>query len=379
MLEVNSKARVLGFCGNNYKNIGDDAFMLVLADQVSNFYQNAEVMLTSSYLPEGLNNKQYIKAIYQDMSSLKFAHLWRLILNGKRLTSACYFGGSVLHENIHFKREIIKINVLRKFNPGLRVGALGVSIGPFYSKLQKTNLLDFLNSLDYVAVRDLPSLDFLKERHVQSKYEHGFDLAALLLDRPEAVALLNSEKKAGPPVLGIAPCPIQRYHGDGTQNGGDWLDKFSLSLKRLSHLKNLRLKFFEFNGHATHGDLGTILKICQELEGKFDIEICYYSPDPLRFLHEIRACDGILTMRLHSSVFAFLMQIPQVMLAYHDKCSAFADEIGLRRDHVFAVNNFESGSLAKSLLKMLESNCHYSTSLDQGKSSAQSQIINFFT
>ena len=291
------------------------------------------------------------------------------------------FGGSVLHEDCRYWSESAKFSLLRTINPGLRTGAIGVSIGPLRSRAQRLRLADYLNRMDYVSVRDEPSRQFLEEYKVTCRYERHFDLAALLLDVPGVDRRLETRPdiEADALVLGVAPCHVQRYRAGDPEVDAQRCRKLAAALTEIARRRAVRLRFFEFNGHSRQGDRDAIEMIRGQLPATCQVEVVDYRPDPIRFLDEIGRCRVLVAMRLHSAVFAFLRGVPPVVLSYHPKCAGFAAEIGLDARLSLDADAFEPGELVQAVEDACEGEFAPSLTAAEAASSARLHLQRFFS
>ena len=268
------------------------------------------------------------------------------------------------------------MRALRALNPGLRTAAIGVSIGPLHTSLQRKRLADYLSGLDYVSVRDEPSFRFLQEAAISCRYDRQFDVAALLLDIPGVVERLNSLTAADTDtsVIGLAPCHVQRYRGGDPDVDLVRCRKLADGLRQLATQRRLHLRLFEFNGDPAHGDRHAINTLRELLGGCCSLEVVGYRPDPIHFLAEIGRCRVLIGMRLHSVVFAYLRNVPLVVLSYHPKCAGFADEIGLCSDQTLDADTFAPTDLARAVEAALVGTKAFVLPLDDALASARMNL-----
>ncbi len=367
-----NRLTVLGLCGYDFRNVGDDAFMAVLGEQLVRARSAAEVRVTSSYVPAGCQS-DHLLPIYRGLGRWRGASLLRLLKFGGNLDAVVLCGGSVLHEACHFERETLKLRALQARNPGLRTAALGVSIGPIQSAGQIRRLIRYLNRFDYVSVRDEPSWEFLCAQPLRCRTERHFDLAALLLREPQPTQRVRQacDDICGPMTIGLAPCHVQRFRGGDPALDDARCVKIAEALRRLARRQRLLVRFFEFNGHAIQGDRPAIEAICRGLDGLDAIEVIPYRPDPRYFLNEVGRCDAMIAMRLHSAVFAFLRKVALVSLAYHPKCTGFSRDIGLPADSILDADNFVPGDLVQAVEAALAGGGRGSLRVESAIASAQ--------
>lgn len=78
---------------------------------------------------------------------------------------------------------------LKKKDNNIKVGGIGVSVGPFKSVEDEQAIKNYLKSIDFLALRDQTSFDYLSSLDLPYEPVNAFDLAALL---PE---IYNFKKK----------------------------------------------------------------------------------------------------------------------------------------------------------------------------------------
>jgi polysaccharide pyruvyl transferase WcaK-like protein len=369
---------VLGFCGYDFRNVGDDAFLLVLADQVLRAHQGSELRVTSSYRPEGAPSQGF-RAIYEGMTPRRGAHLTRLLRYGRKLDAALLFGGSVLHEECHYARERFKLGGLRTLNPGLLTGAVGVSVGPFRTARQESRLVRYLNEMNYVSVRDRSSFEMLRAGGITCRLECLFDPAALLLEIPGVAERLAPVPSGVSPVVGVAPCHVHRYRGGDPERDDQCIRRLVQTLQAANRIRPITWRLFEFNGHSRQGDGAAIEAIAHGLGDEARVEILRYTPDPVHFLREVGRCHALLAMRLHAAVFGFLRQVPLVVLSYHPKCAGFADAIGSDPALVLDADVFDPAALARLVNEVLDQPPRPLLLVEEALASARLHLDHFFT
>ena len=365
----------LAFCGYDFRNIGDDAFMSVFARHTLNSALFSNIRLTSSYLPDTETTSQ-ITPIYANMTARKGAHLYRLLQHSWPIHLFAVVGGSVLHDACHFERECWKLRLLKTLNPRMKVAALGVSIGPITTQKALLHLKRYLSYFDYVSVRDKPSQEILEHLRIPCPVRKYFDLAALLeWDQGKAHA---HDIKTRRLTLGIAPCHVQRYRSGEPQLDNKRCDYIAKSLNIIARQQDIRIKFFECNGHPAQGDLPAIQQIREKLLGRIPVEVVRYRPSPTHFLKEIAGCNALIAMRLHAAIFAFLSKTPITSLAYHPKCDGFVKEIGLSSTRRINANSFNPDELSHAVQNTLVERENGSLTIDAAKKSASRHFVDLF-
>ena len=332
---------IIAFCGYDFKNVGDDAFMLVVDHLLSRERRRQVGYVTSSYIPAPAQARS-IRPIYGGLSTVRGGHLPRLAFAATQSQALVFFGGSIMHETCHFERERIKILTLRALSRGGPAGALGLSIGPILTERQKKAFVSFSTCLDFITVRDEKSLATLRNYGVRTPAACFFDLAALLLDAVDLPTGRDQDRSW----IGIAPCAM---HVGGESDSAQ-MEKIASALRAGKHR---HIRIFCFNGHKKYGDRPMAQKISDRLGDDVVCEIIDYSPDPVAFLRLVSECKLMIAMRLHAAVFSYLGEVPLVILSYHQKCAGFAAEIGLSPSLVLKIP-FSVSSLTVAIARAFD-------------------------
>ncbi|MFN3528737.1 MAG: polysaccharide pyruvyl transferase family protein [Bacteroidia bacterium] len=341
------KAAFTGYYG--MQNAGDDAFLEVVAWGAQAFWSVDDVLFYSPILPELQHPARQLNA---------FATYGRFIGALRELFSADVFvsaGGSTFHSALH-KTDLRTYGLLKKrFGFGGQLGAIGISLGPYSSVADERDTINYLQRLDFLALRDTQSYEMALGYNLPYRPVQAFDLAALLPDVP-GVRVSCSLKFDGKPTLGISVCNYESYtHGDLAQE--QQRNRFIQSLLlELASMGDYRYRFFVFNGHAEMGDealtremIGALLRTNAQL----DYEIVPYEAHVARTFSAIAQCQAMLSTRLHASIFACYAGVPFFLMEYHRKCSDFLDDVGQHPDYRLADGDVPVQAAAQTLAAAL--------------------------
>ncbi len=306
-----------GFYG--FKNAGDDAFVEV-SSWGSRKYWNCEnnVFLGAS-LPETsypINSKQILKNLkgFDRLSLLK--HL----ASSDYMVSA---GGSTFGElPFHSNKSLAKH--FKALNKNLKLGAIGVSVGPFKSQKEENAVKEYLKTLKFLALRDKRSFEFVNSLTLPYKPVNAFDLAALL---PEIFGNSLQMDSINKKTIGISICNYERYTGGDLEKERKRNSYFKQLIELLAKNTDANFKVFIINGNLKTGDW----QISQELIENIDkkrIEIIPYLGNVEKTWNEILTCNLMISTRLHASIFACYANVPFMLLEYHKKCTDFLNDVG---------------------------------------------------
>ena len=312
-----------GYYGQS--NMGDDAFGIV-AVWGAKKYWNSKASLLSSKGP--INKKITINYELPKKQYFRGEFLFRTIKKLLISDMCILAGGSVLHT----QHKMLTINglIFLFAKIGLcKVGAIGVSIGPFKTEEDYIYIKKQLTKFKFLVLRDKKSYDIAVSMELPYKPILASDLAFLLPELHLSEKLQKSKNK----ILGISLCHYERYTDGNIKNE---VRRESLILEVLQEViktLNVKLRFFIINGHNSLGDEEFIMKTIAKLSlSKKEYEVINYSPNTLSMLDKIVECDTVFTTRLHGAIFAAAMNIPSLLVEYHEKCSDYLDDIGLEDD-----------------------------------------------
>lgn len=281
-----------------FSNLGDDIFVHTIkwfSDKYNHIYK-----IHGYNLPDNINGKKVKNKFEKIMCDLYYSLTCKGII---------YWGGSTFENSgsiSDLRYYITRIKYLRK-----KTLAFGISLGPFKNSNEKRNVLDNMNKLNYVGVRDITSLKY------DSKFEFTFDLAVIL---PYIFKFKEQEKRS------------QKI--------------ISVNLSKANNLeeyKSLYKDFILFNKEKI-SKVNIIVfnssdfKISKEFYDEFknehiSIDLIKYTTNTEYILGKVVESDLILGSRLHSGIIAYAYKIPFILNEYHEKCSDFVNTVNQRFDY----------------------------------------------
>lgn len=273
----------------------------------------------------------------------------RLLLPSTKLLISA--GGSTLHAEMqasNIKRLAIE---KRRRGSDIKIGGIGVSIGPFKTARDERAIFDYLKSIDFLAVRDQTSFDIAKSLDLPYEPVNAFDLAALL---PEIYGVKGVEKRAdGRKVLGVSVCPYESVVDRGDIKKELARNQNIAELLRVIEQKgNVHFKFFVINGHPDIGDLEITEKTLRDV-CPVSYDIVNYNKETRITWDEIASCDFVISTRLHAAIFACFSDTPFLLNEYHRKCSDFLENISYDRAFRSGDGDFDPKEKAEQVLEAL--------------------------
>ncbi|MGY0652466.1 polysaccharide pyruvyl transferase family protein [Luteimonas sp. A537] len=315
-------------------NTGDDAFCEVAAWGVTKLLKQAKPLFFARSLPI-INTPADV--FYPYDGYLSFARAVSFILRSSYFISA---GGSTFHSSLSLTDPRTYAKLKKDLHVAGKTAAIGISLGPYKDSAAEKSTINYLRSLDYLALRDARSFEIASSYDLPRPPVLAFDLAALLPaiygDKTQCCVLQQPEK-----VVGVAACYYERYSGGSLEQEEE---RFTFLKDSLVQLKKdysgpLRFRLFIFNGHPEFGDEEITRRLAHAIGGE-SIEIIKYSPVVRETYRLVQECDVMVSIRLHAAVFACFAQTAFFLLEYHQKCTDFLDDVGFQ---AYRLANGEAG------------------------------------
>lgn len=328
-------------------NTGDDAFIEVSSWGADKYWNKTNILF--------LAKKEKLPESCLPIRGYPFNMPRTLSLQSKLLVSSTNYlisaGGSILCSK--FNSKDIKHLALKekKKHQRIKLGAIGVSIGPFKTIEDEKAIVNYLMNLNFLSVRDQASFDYLTSLDLPYKPINAFDLAALLPNIygiEKNASYIHMNKK----VVGISVCPVESISGINVESEAIRNNKTIDLLKLLDKNDNIHFKFFIINGHQIIGDH----KITQEIINKVlpsSYEIIDYSRKTKFMWDQINSCDFVISTRLHAAIFACFSNIPFMLNEYHRKCSDFLDNVGYNFEYRLFNNEYDVVETSKTIINIL--------------------------
>lgn len=339
---MEKKILVRGYYG--FRNTGDDALIYSILQSLMHIPNSNFNVLTRAevHKPKALKN---IKFIYPSNKNL-----WVQLLKADTLI---FGGGSQLQDYGKLRMVIgmlkryliVKVMKLRR----KKVIFLGVSIGPIETKIGKIISKLTLNNSDFIAVRDNSSMDQLNKMSInREKIMLTPDLAITLKQNIEVP--IRNEKEL---VIGVNLLPFYSIIKNQIDIENNLIINLANGLNNLNLKENnLKIKLFSFQDNTTINDFEILEKLSQRLE--VEHTLYKYQENPLDTLEEIATCNRFIGMRLHSSIFSYIGEVPQIVLSYHPKCEGFAKSVGYSHEAILKLTELESNELFQKIQDLVK-------------------------
>lgn len=335
-----NKSYLVGYYG--MKNTGDDA-LLTACTHWSKEYLGSQEVIVNTPLDMEIPFHGHTHSILEEKQRFPAQNRFRQYKAAYASNQIVFGGGSVLQNqrDIDLKRDLITLS------GNHQSVALGIGIGPFENTKAEKSCAHLLNTLDYVGVRDQISYDIAKSIAPWANVDYTFDLAPSLL--PLIKDNLQHKTRKG---IAVCLCPHEELKGRPVSQIKRHKE-IAEALRRVYALTGEPITFVDFNGHDELGDHAVHQEVALLMRG-VPHEIISYNANPLATLNKMSEFKVVLSMRLHASIFAFLMDTPVISMDYHQKCAAWCEQIGMPSQYHFPTDETNRESLSETLFAGLE-------------------------
>lgn len=333
-----------GFYG--FQNTGDDAFIEVCAWGARKYWNCENNSFVGELLPQTINSINK-KTVSGSLKGLDRVMLINELVNSDYYISA---GGSTYRE-IPFHTNKAIAQYYKKIKKDLRLGGIGVSIGPFNNIQDEKAVIKYLRTSDFLALRDTRSYQYAKSLDLPYEPIHAFDLAALLPLVYEHIPRLSKIKEKK--IVGISVCLSESFvNGDVTQEQNR-ISFFKELVELINSHVDVHFKVFIINGNKKRKEREVSEQLMENVE-EDHMSIVPYSPLVHKTWQEIGTCDMMISTRLHAGIFACYAEVPFFLIEYHQKCTDFLDDIGQNEKYRMYDAEVAPAEILPVILEVLE-------------------------
>jgi polysaccharide pyruvyl transferase WcaK-like protein len=346
----NNTATLVGWHAR--KNTGDDAMLHVIAWFLSEYcgVNSIDLLVSHHNVPQARPEGVVYNPIY--LSGNLFVRFFSRLLRKRSARSTRFLvfgGGSIFHSfnSIEWKNEML--SAARHNDPSHLVGALGVSLGPFKGDAAEKLCVEFIESLDFLVVRDRSSYEFASKCNLRAPVICTFDLALLL-------PYVTKTQKSHPTLIGGSLGLSLRPHPDGEVASKNLARTVARAINNIVKRNDIAsLSLFSFCGDSDFGDDEIIDEVIRNLNREIPVKLVRYVSQPEEILREMGKCKVFIGMRLHSQIFAYMQSIPFVAIDYEHKCQGFLSEIKAQDFVRLPLNDLNQMKLETALDRVINS------------------------
>lgn len=296
------QAVISGYYG--YGNLGDDAILLSISRQLSDSEHPVRLTVLSRH-PEDTARQYGLRSVHR-------FHPWQVQRALKNCDVLISGGGSLLQDKTSTRSLLYYLSVIRlakKLNKPVFLYANG--IGPLNREVNRRKVKECIESCDMITLRDEDSLQELQSL--------GVTRQDILITGDPAFTLSDSKSKHNP-LLTI-----------GIPTGAHVV---GISVRNLAQAEHFAPEFAKLCDRLTREQGKTIVfLVMQECEDEpisrhiqqLMQEKSYLAKtpgDPATMLAMIRNMDALISMRLHTIIFAANVHVPVVGCVYDPKVAA---------------------------------------------------------
>ncbi|MCL0069458.1 polysaccharide pyruvyl transferase family protein [Dehalococcoidia bacterium] len=361
---------IFGYYG--WKNVGDDAMLYALLQELyaldpkANFAVLSAVPVTIPPQTEG---------------KIRFVKLSPLAVSQEILRSSAFIIGGGTHlfdygNKIRVLKIQLSILILVTYSKVLRkkVYLLNNGIGPILTTWGRILTKLICHLADYISVRDGASYRLLASWGFTGKVSLAFDLSALIEPLDETT---NNPLENNKAILGISVTPVFELYYNSRERDFLLVDEIAKAInEQIERNPQWEVYLFIFKGKTKDHDVDITQLLQQRLQPPERVKLIPYNPDPRRMLDKVAQCHAFVGMKYHSCLFAYLSNIPLLVIDYHPKCRALAEDIGLPRQAVMSLREILDGQLTQRVKNLTESpeNFHATLPVSLARSRAKAGI-----
>jgi polysaccharide pyruvyl transferase WcaK-like protein len=263
-----------------------------------------------------------------------------------------------------------------------RLAFIGMGLGPLRHAWKRRIVAELFGRSDYVSLRDSASMDEWRQCAPSSEQSvhRTFDSCVVLRSQEASSSKRPCSSPAEgtktPEVIGLNLLPYFRTYEDDPEGDEKFLDLIVHALRRSLQAER-QIRLFTFNKKNEESEQAFIEETRRRLSEFVDTEIFPYST-PRRTIEEIDQCDAMIAMRYHGSVMAYLAGVPQVVIGYHEKCTALARDIGCAPRSVIDIRHLHTHEpLVEAFTGLQEEPASYCASLPLSEAVAQFESAYF--
>ncbi len=337
------KEKIFMFGYYGWKNTGDDAMIYALVQEFFRENPLSEFVVVS---------EDSLKIPKETENSVRFIGNNPFVLLKEILSSSTVLwgGGTFMYDHTNTGRQFVNLTLILSlvvFSRLLQkqVYLLGIGVEPLTTRIGKFLSKNICRLSGFVSVRDSTSLNILENLGL-NKTRLSFDLCALL--EPHKC------QKTGNKILGMSILPFFSIYYNDPERDMLMVDEIAKALKKwiLADKKNI-IYLFTFKGKSKEDDV-QITKILEEkLNQKNKVMLIPYKKDPLDSLALLSCCDVFVGMRYHSCVFAYLSNIPMIIINYFQKCGSLAEDTGLTSSALISPDDILDGKFGGYLENLM--------------------------
>lgn len=374
MVATPKKIVISGYYG--FRNSGDEAVLqsiLIALQKQSQALGISIEPIVLSIDPEWTSATYGVKSVHR----MKLVEVRQAIYESAGLISG---GGSLLQDVTGSKSIPYYLGIIKLAQwMGRPTFIYAQGIGPVNRKLFHPLIKSVFRKCTYISVRDEQSRELLLSMGLDRKNIEVVPDPVMGLSLPEDTDTItqSSEKPNSLPVIGIS---VRYWEQDCRE-----LEALAQGLIKANREVPLHLRFLPFH---TPSDNETSRYVMEKLKGSItehggQVSICEDAIHPQQMLREVRECDVLIGMRLHSLIYAAGRRVPLIGISYDPKIDHFLERIQCHP--VGATNALNAEHVAAEIVHLLNTGQEWRTErkdviskLIQEAGAPARQIVEYF-
>jgi len=344
--------RFLIFGHYGYENVGDDAMLYALLQELNGIHPQAEFTVVS---------RVPVTIPFSTKDKVRFVRMNPVSILRELMRSPVFIVGGGSHIN-DYGRFIVRAKVLLTFSILLAVARvfsnkvylIGNGIGPIQTIWGRILGKTVCRLANYITVRDKASYEIVEEFGLAKKVTLAFDLAVLI--SPEYQNTGSDFSRSTQRILGISVTPVFEIYHNMKGKDSRLIDAIADAINQeLDKNEYLEVWVFIFKGGPYNSGYAISDMLQNHLRPSERVKLVPYNPNPRQILSKISQCHAFVGMHYHSCLFAYISNVPLLVIDYHPKCRELAHEVGLPEHAVMSLDEILGGSFGERLKNLLES------------------------
>ena len=247
---------------------------------------------------------------------------------------------------------------------------LSVGVGPLNDLVTRALCRAALSFCDQVSVRDRQSLREVRALKPRARVVGSFDLAALMR-RPAPAGSADRQR------LGVSLIDISSVRGGSASREATFRDGVTDGLRRVLDLRAaLDVSIIVLRGGSREDDVDVSRDVFDRLALSHPGRVAFvdYEDSPRAMFAHVAGCDFMLGARYHASILAYLARVPQIVIAYHRKCSDFCEHVGLSAAAKLELDDVTPAMVCERVLALVENPAVFAPALDADRAGDEAGV-----
>jgi polysaccharide pyruvyl transferase CsaB len=312
--ERNINALVFGYIGFN--NSGDDAIFDIFSKLFLKKYPESSITVLSNSSDKLANDK--IKHVYG-------FNIFKIMNAIKRNQIIIANGGSLLQDTTSSRSLYYYLSIIwyaKRHNK--KVVMLANGLGPINKEFNKKLVKKIVDKVDLITFRDSESHELAKHLGINNpKMEVAADMVFNYKDMQKAEVCSEIFSKEGIPtdrkIIGVMVRPWG--------NSNKYITDIAKLCDKLIAEKEVNVLFIPMQKTKRINDMLTSQEVIKNMSNKAYVLENTYNYEEISSI--IRKMELIISMRLHSIIYALISGVPVYGLAYQPKVKSYLNEANL--------------------------------------------------